>query len=180
MQNVSSEYLLEIKKPSRSFECKVTIRDNIYTNADIINITIEDVQPSDGFSIGSAVSKSLELTLSTNNTIYSNSIVKVEIGLNVGSKIEYVLMGYFNIDDIEKTDYSIKLTCFDNMMKFETPYFSKLGKTASLKNIVNELSQITGVEFTGSLPSYNLNKLEGLLVEKYLVLYLVYVLVMHT
>ena len=161
MQNVSSEYLLEIKKPSRSFECKVTIRDNIYTNADIINITIEDVQPSDGFSIGSAVSKSLELTLSTNNTIYSNSIVKVEIGLNVGSKIEYVLMGYFNIDDIEKTDYSIKLTCFDNMMKFEKPYFSKLGKTASLKNIVNELSQITGVEFTGSLPSYNLNKLEG-------------------
>lgn len=161
MQNVSSSYLLEIKKPSRSFECKVTIRDNIYTNADIINITIEDVQPSDGFSIGSAVSKSLELTLSTNNTIYSNSIVKVEIGLNVGSKIEYVLMGYFNIDDIEKTDYSIKLTCFDNMMKFEKPYFSKLGKTASLKNIVNELSQITGVEFTGSLPSYNLNKLEG-------------------
>lgn len=161
MQNVSSEYLLEIKKPSRSFECKVTIRDNIYTNADIINITIEDVQPSDGFSIGSAVSKSLELTLSTNNTIYSNSIVKVEIGLNVGSKIEYVLMGYFNIDDIEKTDYSIKLTCFDNMMKFEKPYFSNLGKTASLKNIVNELSQITGVEFTGSLPSYNLNKLEG-------------------
>lgn len=161
MQNVSSEYLLEIKKPSRSFECKVTIRDNIYTNADIINITIEDVQPSDGFSIGSAVSKSLELTLSTNNTIYSNSIVKVEIGLNVGSKIEYVLMGYFNIDDIEKTDYSIKLTCFDNMMKFEKPYFSKLGKTASLKNIVNELSQITGVEFTGNLPSYNLNKLEG-------------------
>ena len=70
-------------------------------------------------------------------------------------------MGYFNIDDIEKTDYSIKLTCFDNMMKFEKPYFSKLGKTASLKNIVNELSQITGVEFTGSLPSYNLNKLEG-------------------
>lgn len=161
MQNVSSEYLLEIKKPSRSFECKVTIRDNIYTNADIINITIEDVQPSDGFSIGSAVSKSLELTLSTNNTIYSNSIVKVEVGLNVGSKIEYVLMGYFNIDDIEKTDYSIKLTCFDNMMKFEKPYFSNLGKTASLKNIVNELSQITGVEFTGSLPSYNLNKLEG-------------------
>lgn len=161
MQNVSSSYLLEIKKPSRSFECKVTIRDNIYTNADIINITIEDVQPSDGFSIGSAVSKSLELTLSTNNTIYSNSIVKVEIGLNVGSKIEYVLMGYFNIDDIEKTDYSIKLTCYDNMMKFEKPYFSNLGKTSSLKNIVNELSQITGVEFTGSLPSYNLNKLEG-------------------
>ena len=55
MQNISESYLLEIKKPSRSFECRVTIGDNIYTNSDIINITIEDVQPSDGFNIGTAV-----------------------------------------------------------------------------------------------------------------------------
>ena len=47
------------------------------------------------------------------------------------------------------------------MIKFEKPYFSNLGKTSTLKNIVNELATITGVEFTGSLPSYNLNKLEG-------------------
>lgn len=161
MQNINESYLLEIKKPSRSFECRITIGDNIYTNSDIINITIEDVQPNDGFNIGTAVSKSLELTLSTDNVIYSTSIVKVEIGLLVGSTIEYVLMGYFNIDDIEKTDYSTKLTCYDNMMKFEKPYFSNLGETASLQNIVNELSEITGVEFTGGLPSYNLNKLEG-------------------
>lgn len=161
MQNVSSSYLLEIKKPSRSFECKVTIGDNIYTNSEIVNITIEDVQPSDGFYIGSTVSKLLEITLSTNNIIYSNSVVKVEMGLNIGSTIEYVLIGYFNIDDVIKTDYSIKLTCYDNMMKFEKSYFSNLGNTSSLKDIVNELSQITGVEFTGSLPSYTLNKLEG-------------------
>lgn len=161
MQNISESYLLEIKKPSRSFECRITIGDNIYTNSDIINITIEDVQPNDGFNIGTAVSKSLELTLSTDNVIYSTSVIKVEIGLLVGSTIEYVLMGYFNIDDIEKTDYSIKLTCYDNMMKFEKPYFSNLGETSSLQNIVNELAEITGVEFKGSLPSYNLNKLEG-------------------
>ena len=161
MQNVSSSYLLEIKKPSRSFECRVTIGDNIYTNSDIVNITIEDVQPSDGFYIGSTVSKSLEITLSTNNIIYSNSAVKVEMGLYMGSTIEYVLIGYFNIDDIAKTDYSIKLTCYDNMIKFEKPYFSNLSETSSLKNIVNELAEITGVKFTGSLPSYNLNKLEG-------------------
>ena len=161
MQNTSSSYLSKIKEPSRLFDCKITIGNNVYTNTDIVNMTIEDVQPGDGFNIGTAVSKSLELTLSTDNTIYSNSVVKVEIGLFIGDNIEYILMGYFNIDDIEKTDYSIKLTCFDNMMKFEKPYFSNLGKTSSLKNVVNELSQITGVEFTGSLPSYNLNKLEG-------------------
>ena len=161
MQNVSSSYLEKIKEPSRSFECRVTIGNNVYTNIDIINISIEDVQPSDGFTIGAAVSKSLELTLSTNNTIYSNSKVKLEIGLNIGSTFEYILIGHFHIEDIISTDYSTKLTCYDNMIKFEKPYFSNLGKTSSLKNIVNELATITGVEFTGSLPSYNLNKLEG-------------------
>ena len=161
MQNVSSSYLEKIKEPSRSFECRVTIGNNVYTNIDIINISIEDVQPSDGFTIGAAVSKSLELTLSTNNTIYSNSKVKLEIGLNIGSTFEYILIGNFHIEDIISTDYSTKLTCYDNMIKFEKPYFSNLGKTSSLKNIINELATITGVEFTGSLPSYNLNKLEG-------------------
>ena len=161
MQNVSSSYLEKIKEPSRSFECRVTIGNNVYTNIDIINISIEDVQPSDGFTIGAAVSKSLELTLSTNNTIYSNSKVKLEIGLNIGSTFEYILIGNFHIEDIISTDYSTKLTCYDNMIKFEKPYFSNLGKTSTLKNIVNELATITGIEFTGSLPSYNLNKLEG-------------------
>ena len=161
MQNVSSSYLEKIKEPSRSFECRVTIGNNVYTNADIINISIEDVQPTDGFTIGAAVSKSLELTLSTSNIIYSNSKVKLEIGLNIGSTFEYILIGHFHIEDIISTDYSTKLTCYDNMIKFEKPYFSNLGKTSSLKNIINELATITGVEFTGSLPSYNLNKLEG-------------------
>lgn len=161
MQNVSSSYLEKIKEPSRSFECRVTIGNNVYTNADIINISIEDVQPTDGFTIGAAVSKILELTLSTNNIIYSNSKVKLEIGLNIGSTFEYILIGHFHIEDIIRTDYSTKLTCYDNMIKFEKPYFSNLGKTSSLKNIINELATITGVEFTGSLPSYNLNKLEG-------------------
>ena len=161
MQNVSSSYLEKIKEPSRSFECRVTIGNNVYTNADIINISIEDVQPTDGFTIGAAVSKSLELTLSTSNIIYSNSKVKLEIGLNIGSTFEYILIGHFHIEDIIRTDYSTKLTCYDNMIKFEKPYFSNLGKTSSLKNIINELATITGVEFTGSLPSYNLNKLEG-------------------
>lgn len=133
MQNVSSSYLEKIKEPSRSFECRVTIGNNVYTNIDIINISIEDVQPSDGFTIGAAVSKSLELTLSTNNTIYSNSKVKLEIGLNIGSTFEYILIGHFHIEDIISTDYSTKLTCYDNMIKFEKPYFSNLGKTSSLK-----------------------------------------------
>lgn len=162
MRNTTADYKLEINKPSRSFECKITIGNNIYTNEDLVNLTLEYAQPQEGFAIGNTISQSLDLTLlNRGDIIYSTSQIKVEIGLKIGSTIEYILMGIFNIDDIEKTDYTTKFTAYDNMIKFETPYFSSLGDKPTLKQVVNELSKLTGVEFTGSLLDYNLSKLEG-------------------
>ncbi|MGL4571975.1 MAG: alanine-zipper protein [Clostridium sp.] len=163
MYNTTAEFKTEIKKPSRSFECRVTIGDLTFNNEDIVDIKLDgNIQPGDGFSIGSTTSQVLDLTLLNSlEHIYSTNQIKLEIGLKIGSKIEYILIGYYNIDDIEKTDYTTKFTAYDNMIKFETPYFSKLGNTATLQQIVNELSTMTGVQFTGSLPAYNLKKLEG-------------------
>ncbi|SHI97639.1 hypothetical protein SAMN02745941_04643, partial [Clostridium intestinale DSM 6191] len=163
MYSTSAAYKTEIKKPSRSFECKITIGDRIYNNSDIVNVTIDgNIQPSDGFMIGTTVSKTLDLTLiNSGDTIYSTSQIKVEIGLKIGSTIEYIPMGLFNIDDIEKTDYTTKITAFDNMIKFESAYFSSLGDNPTLVQVVNELVSKTGVQFTGSLPSYTVKKLEG-------------------
>lgn len=162
MQNTTKNYKLEINKPSREFECKITIGDNIYTNEDLVNLTLEYTQPQEGFSIGDTISQSLDLTLlNRGDIIYSTSQIKVEIGLKIGSTIEYILMGIFNIDDIEKIDYTTKFTAYDNMIKFETPYFSSLGDKPTLKQVVNELSKITGIEFIGSLPNYTVSKLEG-------------------
>ncbi|WP_286904495.1 hypothetical protein [Clostridium sp. UBA1652] len=163
MYSTSTAYKTEIKKPSRSFECKITIGDRIYNNSDIVNVVIDgNIQPSDGFMIGTTVSKTLDLTLiNSGDTIYSTSQIKVEIGLKIGSTIEYIPMGLFNIDDIEKTDYTTKITAFDNMIKFESAYFSSLGDNPTLQQVVNELAAKTGVQFTGSLPTYTVKKLEG-------------------
>jgi len=162
MQNTTADYKLEINKPSRSFECKVTIGDNIYKNEDIVDIILDYTQPQDGFSIGNTVSQTLDLTLiNKGDTIYSTSQIKLEIGLKIGSTIEYIPMGIFNIDDVEKTDYTTKFTCYDNMIKFESAYFSSLGDKPTLQQVVNELASKTGVQFTGSLPSYTVSKLDG-------------------
>ena len=37
MQNTTANYKLEINKPSREFECKITIGNNIYNNVNNIN-----------------------------------------------------------------------------------------------------------------------------------------------
>ena len=162
MQNTTADYKLEINKPSREFECKITIGDNIYNNEDIVDIILDYPQATDGFSIGNTISQSLDLTLlNRGDTIYSTSQIKVEIGIKIGSKIEYILMGYYNIDDIEKTYYTTKITAYDNMIKFETAYFSELGDKPTLQQVVNELAKITGVQFEGSLPAYTVSKLGG-------------------
>ncbi|UFH65597.1 hypothetical protein KQH81_03390 [Clostridium cadaveris] len=163
MQNTSTLFKTKIKEASRQFQCKITIGDRIFTNENIVDVKIDgNMQPQDSFMIGVTPSNMLDLTLlNSGDTIYSTNQIKIEIGLNIGSTIEYILMGYYNIDDITKTDYTIKITAFDNMIKFETPYFSSLGDTATLQQVVNELASKTGVQFTGSLPAYNVKKLEG-------------------
>lgn len=162
MQQTSSNYKNEIKQPSRFFECRVTIGRNIYTNENIVDIILDYPQSVDGFSIGNTTSQSLDLTLlNTGEEIYSTNQIKVEIGLKVGSSFEYILMGYYNVDEVSKNDYTIKFTAFDNMMKFETPYFSNLGDKPTLQQIANELASITGVEFEGSLPNYSVTKVDG-------------------
>lgn len=121
-----------------------------------------NIQPSDGFMIGATTSQILDLTLlNKGDMVYGTSTIKVEIGLKIGNIIEYIPMGIYNIDDIEKTDYTIKITAFDNMMKFERNFTTTLGDTLTLQQVASELTRITGVQFTGNLPAYPVKKLEG-------------------
>lgn len=161
MYTTSTEYKTEIQKRSRPFECKVTIGDRVFTNNEVqsidLNGGIQDV-----FSIGNTPSMCLELVLrNTTDTIFTTNSVKVEIGIKIGSTIEYIPLGIFNIEDIKKDDYTTKFTCYDNMTKFEIAYFSSLGDKPTLQQVVNELASKTGVQFTGSLPSYTVKKVEG-------------------
>ncbi|WP_368253511.1 hypothetical protein, partial [Clostridium paraputrificum] len=161
MYTTSTAYKTDIQKRVRSFECKVTIGDRVFTNNEVqsidLNGGIQDV-----FSIGNTPSMCLELVLrNTTDTIFTTNSVKVEIGIKIGSTIEYIPLGIFNIEDIKKDDYTTKFTCYDNMTKFEIAYFSSLGDKPTLQQVVNELASKTGVQFTGSLPSYTVKKVEG-------------------
>lgn len=161
MYNTTAEYKEYIKKPSRDFECRVKIGNRTFTNTEVIEIVPETVQPSDGFSIGNTVSQSIDITLKNDGGVYAAvGIVDVEIGIKIGNTIEYIPVGTYNIDDVTKTDYTVKLTCYDKMIKFETGYFEKY-ENPTLQQVIEQLEETTGVEFDGSVPSYTLTKLSG-------------------
>ncbi|MBN1050313.1 hypothetical protein [Clostridium botulinum] len=163
MYHTSEDYKTYIKKPSREFECKVTIGNNTYNNNKVISMIFDTIQPQDKFSIGNTVSQSLELTLFNEKVTYASvGKVNVEIALKTeNGALEYIPMGSYNIDDVDMNDFTVKLTCFDNMIKFETPYFSKYKDTITLKQMINELVNITGVKFLGTIPDYTVKILKG-------------------
>ena len=163
MFDTSLAYKEEINKPSRQFKCRITIGNVIFDNDNLVSSKFEFSQPTDGFQIGNTISQSLDLTLLNEGyRISTKSKIKFEIGLLLdNNEIEYVLMGIYNIDEIEKTDHVIKITAFDNMVKFETPFNPNLSNNPTLEQLVKELADKSGVEFEGDLPAYETKKPNG-------------------
>ncbi|MFT8347679.1 hypothetical protein [Clostridium saccharoperbutylacetonicum] len=161
MYSVSDKYKTYIKKPSRSFECRITLNERIFTNEDIIKIVPQLTQPQNGFSIGNTVSQSIEITLKNDGNVYASvGKIAVDIGLKLDNVIEYVPQGIYNIDEVTKTDYTVKIVAYDNMYRFETPYISSVDNP-TLQNVIDDFVNLTGVEFVGTVPNYQVTKLQG-------------------
>lgn len=163
MYDTSKNYKIYIKEPSRMFESKIVLGERTFKNDDVIQLNIETQQPNSGFSIGSTISKSIELTLKNDRETYASvGIIDISLGLKIGEAIEYIKQGIFNIDVVTKTDYTVKITAYDNMIKFEMPYSEKYSNP-TLNQVIQQLQSITGVEFDSSvsIPNYTLSKLSG-------------------
>ena len=152
MYSVSNKYEVAIKEPSRIFKSKAIIKDYVYTNDNIVSLILDTVQAKEGYPIGNTVSRSLELTiLSNDDFVLSTFNVNLSIGLELeDGAVEYIQQGIFNIDDVEKTDYTIKYTCYDNMVKFETPFFTDKN-TCTISEAISILSTRTGIAFAGTI-----------------------------
>jgi predicted nucleic acid-binding Zn-ribbon protein len=166
MYNVSTNYKTYIKKPSRSFQSRIIIGERTFTNDSVIQIVPEIAQPSNtGFTIGNTISQSIDITLKNDGAAYASvGTADISIALNIDGVYEYVPIGIFHIDDVTKTDYTVKLTCYDNMILFERDYASSLGDTPTLQQVVDELKSLTGVDYdttNWTVPNYTVTKLSG-------------------
>lgn len=121
MYNVSSEFLKDIYKSSRTVKSKVLIAETEITDNQIINFEIESLFSNEELpGIGGVVSSRLKLNLIRDNvtpTYYTNQNIRpyVAIKLSNNNVFEYIPLGVFkpNIESIEKTDYSIQIECED-------------------------------------------------------------------
>lgn len=137
----------------------------IYEDANILEMSLEEtVNPGDDFELGAAPSALFKVSLIDvdENIIFEQEVIKPHIGLKLTNTIEYVPLGVFIVDEIKKEKRTIKLTCFDYMVKLEKPYFSELTYPAPLNTVVQEICAKAGVTLaTTNLPTTQIGNLSG-------------------
>lgn len=151
MLGVSNSYKLAVKRPSRTFKSSIRINGNIYSDTEIIKFDYEEhLYQQDVFTIGTAIMASIEVEL-----LYSQKVVddfqngaefKVEVGLETNTNIfEFVPLGVFVVEDIERSNLSFKIVAYDRMCRTEQMYYTSLEYPATLSDIVCEITDNLGL-----------------------------------
>lgn len=120
----------------------------------------DGVTGSNKFTIGSAISN--KLTLSLNNRYdafsdydFTDAVVTTWVGKQFSSGIEWLKKGVYNTDDPTATPAILSLECLDNMSKFDTIYDGGIGFPATLQAIVQYCCTQCGVLLVnGEFPNY--------------------------
>ncbi|CAM2078909.1 MAG: hypothetical protein NSGCLCUN01_03117 [uncultured Clostridium sp.] len=152
MLDVSSQYKKVIKNPSRLFKSLILINNKTYSDSEIFSINYdENLFMESDFSIGSANMAAIEIELKNTQDIIDDftegSEFEIKIGVEVSDdNFEFVSLGFFTIEDIDKTTSSIKIYTNDRMIKFEKDYITDLEFPATIKDITLDIANKAGVE----------------------------------
>lgn len=158
MLRTSNDYQRAIAQPSRLLKAKITINDVVYDDLDVINIQLdEELFLSDSFTIGTASMSSVEIMVKYSQraleSFFESEEMKIEVGVEVSDDIfEFISLGYFIIEDVEKNDFDITIYANDRMIKTEKDYYSHLTYPTTLGSVADEICKNTGL--TLSTPSF--------------------------
>ncbi|MBE6051899.1 MAG: discoidin domain-containing protein [Clostridium sp.] len=159
MYEVSTAYKNYIANNlERNYKIKLTIGTDVIDSNDIFSYSIETNQPSDKFTIGNAISQILKIEIKNQEKPFYTNQLYLQIGMLVNGSYEYVPIGYFNVDKSEKKDHRTTLTCYDNMYKLEGLYVCQLGKTKTIKDIMDDIGSKTGIKMvTDNYSNYTIS-----------------------
>ena len=173
MKNVSNNFKEELHNGNRKYvkSCDITLVDGTVLNITEKNtwqngFLLDSAVTNDGsFDIGSAMSDQFVLTL---NNIYDEysaydfakaQVSNVKVGLRLSNgNYEYVKQGMFVVDEPQYNGSTIRLECYDNMIKFDKDYsLSNLAFPATLNSIVIDACECCDVSMSASMTNLRNN-----------------------
>ena len=145
-------------RDSRRFLTQVTITfpdetTEVWDNSKLMSLRIEEATSDTGiFTIGSAIIGKLSLSVLNQNgeykeTDFIGASLRVKIGLQIPSGVEYINRGIFTVDTASSEPGSIFITALDNLSKLDVPYqtASDLIYPATLDQIYRDACTSCGV-----------------------------------
>lgn len=152
-----------IQQDSRTFQAKITLGDKSITDG-IKSIKVSGGSNSeDDFSLGSAVSQYVEITLASSDAIFEGHEFLLEMGVMVNDSVEeYIPMGYFTAEKPDSDEDQITFTAYDRMMKMERACFLDLPDQTNTVAVLKAISTIAGVPIiTEGLTAISMQKPVG-------------------
>ena len=131
-----------IQQDSRTFQARITLEGKTITEG-ILSIRINGGSSSeDDFSLGSAVSRYVELEIEKTGTRFEGYEFFLELGLNG----EYIPMGYFTAEKPKGDEERLSITAYDRMVKMERACFLELPDSTNTVAVLKGVGTIAGVE----------------------------------
>lgn len=141
MYQTSAAYEALIQQDSRSFVQKLVIDGTVVTEG-IRQVRLNGgSNGSDDFSLGSAVSQYIDVSMKNQGIKVEGREIQYLIGMDINGTMEYIPMGYFTAEKPDGDEEILTFSAYDRMLKTERAYFSNL---PSITNTIAVLQEIAG------------------------------------
>lgn len=157
--DVSNDLITLLNSDGRTFVAD--IREN-GSSVVASNTLIKKISYSGGsngeryITLGSTVSAFVELTLYKPDFTMLGKEYSIHIGAEINGSPEYLCLGYFTAQKPVSDGEEVKVTLYDRMRKFETPYFSELTYPNSASAVVGEICSKCGVLYEDIVASISI------------------------
>ncbi|MGG3840759.1 hypothetical protein ABEV00_27520 [Paenibacillus thiaminolyticus] len=172
MYPISPLYSDYLRRHDREFLVRADINGETYTNATIVDFSIENnLSMSEGFEIGTAIPSKLTLSMRLKETIPANARIKLYLALSLegmtwndaaypwesmnipweAGATEWLPLGEFYVDSREKINDIWRFTCYDKLVWGDVPYVSSLTYPTSQKAVFDEICGRLGYVYDSSV-----------------------------
>ena len=143
MYQASKNFGDAIAGPNRKFNTR------LLENGKVLVESVKSFTKTSGaeeITIGSAVASYIQATVENKGISLSGKEVSLEIGVEVDGEMEYIPMGLYTIQNPKIESNKVTFTAYDPLAnKCNAAYYSKLEYPVDALDILDEISNMTGV-----------------------------------
>ena len=151
MLQVNEIFKNAVEQDSRTFKARVVLGKNIFEGIKSFALHAAS-NNSAHISIGGAVAASVQVKMEATTISLESKEITLQIGVLFGTEYIYCDLGKFTPEKVNNDDGIINFCAYDRMyVKFSKAYVSKLEYPADGKEVLKEISNMSGVPLASSI-----------------------------